>query len=166
MNKNDIIAAVSIEFGLSKEQSETTLNNVFLNVVQTLKKNRALEIQKFGKFKLITEKENELKSLEVRFTPSKKLSVRINSKFDNLKKVKIKFGTAPVVNDDFKSLIEKNEKSSELKMEDIYSQEKPKEEKTNIQGQRKLISEDLVKLHKEITKEENDDSTPSNNLWG
>ena len=53
MNKNDIISAVSIEFGLSKEQSEITVNNVFLNVAQALKKNRVLEIQKFGKFKLV-----------------------------------------------------------------------------------------------------------------
>ena len=102
MNKNDIISAVSIEFGLSKEQSEITVNNVFLNVSQALKKNKVLEIQKFGKFKLISDKDSELRSSDVRFTPSKKLSVRINSKFDNLKKMKIKFGSAPVIIDDYK----------------------------------------------------------------
>jgi len=166
MNKNDIISAVSIEFGLSKEQSEITVNNVFLNVAQALKKNRVLEIQKFGKFKLVADKESVLRSAEVRFAPSRKLSLRINSKFDNLKKVKIKFGTAPDIKDDFKSQIEKNEKSSEIKNNDNTSQAKPKEEKINIQGQRMLISEDLVKLHKEITKEENDESSPANNLWG
>ncbi len=166
MNKNDIISAVSIEFGLSKEQSEITVNNVFLNIAQTLKKNKVLEIQKFGKFKLITDKDSELRSADVRFTPSKKLSVRINSKFDNLKKVKIKFGTAPVIIDKHILPVKKNEKPSEIKNDDITSQEKPREEKIIIQGQRKLISEDLVKLHKEITKEENDESSPSNNLWG
>lgn len=166
MNKNDIISAVSIEFGLSKEQSEITVNNVFLNIAQTLKKNKVLEIQKFGKFKLITDKDSELRSADVRFTPSKKLSVRINSKFDNLKKVKIKFGTAPVIIDKHILPVKKNEKPSEIKNDDITSQDKPREEKIIIQGQRKLISEDLVKLHKEITKEENDESSPSNNLWG
>ena len=166
MNKNDIISAVSIEFGLSKEQSEITVNNVFLNVSQALKKNKVLEIQKFGKFKLISDKDSELRSSDVRFTPSKKLSVRINSKFDNLKKMKIKFGSAPVIIDDYKLPVKNNEKSSKIKNDDITSQEKPKEEKINMQGQRKLISEDLVKLHKEITKEENDESSQANNLWG
>ena len=166
MNKNDIISAVSIEFGLSKEQSEITVNNVFLNVSQALKKNKVLEIQKFGKFKLIADKDSELRSSDVRFTPSKKLSVRINSKFDNLKKMKIKFGSAPVIIDDYKLPVKNNEKSSEIKNDDITSQEKPKEEKINMHGQRKLISEDLVKLHKEITKEENDESSQANNLWG
>ena len=166
MNKNDIISAVSIEFGLSKEQSEITVNNVFLSVSQALKKNKFLEIQKFGKFKLIADKDSESRYAEVRYIPSRKLSVRINSKFDNLKKTKIKFRTAPEIEDDFKSQIEKNEKSSEIKNDDITSQEKPKEEKINMQGQRKLISEDLVKLHKEITKDENDEPSPANNLWG
>lgn len=166
MNKNDIISAVSIEFGLSKEQTEITVNNIFINIAQSLKKNKVLEIQKFGKFKLAAEKDSEVKLDEVRFSPSKKLSVRVNSKFDNLKKTKIKFGSVPIINYTLRSPVKNNENPSEIKKSDINSKEEPKEVKINLLSQRKLISDDLVKLHKEITKEDKDESSSTNNLWG
>jgi nucleoid DNA-binding protein len=166
MNKNDIISAVSIEFGLSKEQTEITVNNIFINIAQSFKKNKVLEIQKFGKFKLTAEKDSKVKLAEVRFSPSKKLSVRVNSKFDNLKKTKIKFGSVPIINDNLGSPVKKNENPSEIKKSEINAKEEPKEVKINAQSQRKLISDDLVKLHKEITKDDKDDSSSTNNLWG
>ncbi len=166
MNKNDIISAVSIEFGLSKEQTEITVNNIFINIAQSFKKNKVLEIQKFGKFKLTAEKDSKAKLAEVRFSPSKKLSVRVNSKFDNLKKTKIKLRSVPVRNNNPGSPVRKNEELPEIKKSDFNAKEEPKEVKINTQGQRKLISDDLVKLHKEITKEDRDDSTSANNLWG
>ena len=165
MNKSDIISAVSIEFGLSKEQAERTVNSLFTIIGQTLKKNKVLEIQKFGKFRLSSDKDNEAGTSEIKFAPSKKLSVRVNGKFDNLKKVKIKFGSVPDINEYTDSPIEKIEKPAEINNPEITAPES-KDDKIITQGQRKLISDDLVKLHKEITKEDKDESGSVHNLWG
>ncbi len=165
MNKSDIISAVSIEFGLSREQAERTVNSLFTIIGQTLKKNKVLEIQKFGKFLLTSDKENEAETSEIKFAPSKKLSVRVNGKFDNLKKVKIKFGSVPDINEYTDSPIEKNAKPAEINNPEITVPES-KDDKILPQGQRKLISDDLVKLHKEITKEDKDESGSVHNLWG
>lgn len=166
MNKSDIISAVSIEFGLSKEQAERTVNSLFTITGQTLKKNKVLEIQKFGKFRLTSDKENEAGTSEIKFAPSKKLSVRVNGKFDNLKKVKIKFGSAPDIKDFQISTPDKNDKPAGPKQPETDISEQSNEDKIIPGGQRKLISEDLVKLHKEITKEDKDEAGPVNNLWG
>ena len=165
MNKSDIISAVSIEFGLSREQAERTVNSLFTIIGQTLKKNKVLEIQKFGKFLLTSDKENEAETSEIKFAPSKKLSVRVNGKFDNLKKVKLKFGSVPDINEYTDSPIEKIAKPSENNNPEITAPES-KDDKIITQGQRKLISDDLVKLHKEITKEDKDESGSVHNLWG
>ncbi|HMS33325.1 MAG TPA: HU family DNA-binding protein [Ignavibacteria bacterium] len=166
MNKSDIISAVSIEFGLSKEQAERTVNSLFIIIGQSLKKYKILEIQKFGKFRLTSDKDNEAGSYEIKFAPSKKLSVRVNGKFDNLKKVKIKFGSVPDIKDFLITAADKSEKPAGQNLQETDTAEQSAEEKIIPGGQRKLISEDLVKLHKEITKEVKDEKGSVNNLWG
>lgn len=165
MDKDTIISAISIEFGLSKEQSEIIVSNIFGSIVQSLRKNKNLEIQKFGKFKLILDKDS--KTYIIKFTPSKKLSIRANSNFEGLKKVKLR--------QDFLKI---NEDVSEYKIPETQSEKEPdilppviveaikEDNEIIITGlPRKLISDDLIKLHKEITKEEENEPSKSN-LWG
>ncbi len=166
MNKKDIISAVSIEFGLSKVQAEKTVDSIFLNFAQTLKKNKVLEIQKFGKFRLSADKDSKSNSAEIKFSPSKKLSVRVNGKFDNLKKVKVKFGSAPEVKENLKVVSGLTDNTERIIKPETSAPAASKYEKENIPVQRKLISEDLVKLHKEITKDKNDEPSADKNLWG
>ncbi|MEO8665716.1 MAG: hypothetical protein ABI462_09490, partial [Ignavibacteria bacterium] len=124
------------------------------------------KIQKFGKFRLITDKDPG-KNKSVRFSPSKKLSMKVNSNFDNLKKVKVKFGK-----ENKHPQKTKVTKAPEKKIAGDVDVKKERDipveaavEITDNSVQRKLISDDLVNLHKEITKEE---AKPAdkNNLWG
>ncbi|MBK8553093.1 MAG: HU family DNA-binding protein [Ignavibacteria bacterium] len=59
MDNESLISVISIEFGLSREQSEIIVNSIFRAVAQSLRKNTDLEIQKFGKFKLIPDKDTK-----------------------------------------------------------------------------------------------------------
>ena len=206
MNRDDIISAVSIEFGLSNIQSEKVVTGIFNSIAQELKKNSGFEFKKFGKFKLITDKEKTPKLSSVRFTPSKKLSQRVNSNFENLKKIKLKndlifsaertvemdpgkennksVGAIKTSGDEIQSSKTISGKSFVKKQPDIDFEktdrlvkspgkqiQPEKETEQNLSGQRKLISEDLIKLHKEITEEDKTekdikDISSDTNLWG
>ena len=206
MNRDDIISAVSIEFGLSNIQSEKVVTGIFNSIAQELKKNSGFKFKKFGKFKLITDKEKTPKLSSVRFTPSKKLSQRVNSNFENLKKIKLKndlifsaertvemdpgkennksVGAIKTSGDEIQSSKTISGKSFVKKQPDIDFEktdrlvkspgkqiQPEKETEQNLSGQRKLISEDLIKLHKEITEEDKTekdikDISSDTNLWG
>lgn len=165
MDKDNIISAISIEFGLSKEQSEIIVSNIFVSIAQSLRKNRNLEIQKFGKFKLILDKDS--KTYIIKFTPSKKLSIRANNNFEGLKKVKLRQNFFKINEDVSDYKIPETERERESEILPTVIPEAIKEDKEIIinPSPRKLISDDLIKLHKEITMEE--ESEPSKtNLWG
>ncbi len=165
MDKERIISAVSIEFGLSREQSEAAVNNIFTSINQLLRKNKNLEIQKFGKFKLI--QDNGGDSPVIKFIPSKKLSQRVNSNFENLTKVKMKNTVLQIT--DEKQIEPAKEEITELVtgsddniVVDLNSDE---DEIVITEAPRKLISDDVIKLHNEIT-EEKEDNPSGTNLWG
>lgn len=148
MNKEKLIFSVSIDLGLSKDKSEKTVNAVFDSLLKALKKDGEHVIQKFGRFKLSAGKDNEGKD-RIRFIPAKKLALRINSDFKNLKKVKIR--------KDLNAIEEKF-----LKYDVRFSiTENQNDEITETSGWvnnksdsgKILISDDLINLHKEITKE-------------
>lgn len=191
MNKNDIISAVSIEFGLSKEQSEKVVSGIFNSIGQTLKKDRCLEIKKFGKFKITPGKDTGDKFYYVKFTPSEKLSKRVNSNFENLKKIKQKIELNGFKEKSFEFIPDRdiilpaeiirpgvNEMQSGSNVikndeQKITVSDVPMEKSTEhkLSGQRKLISEDLIKLHKEITEiekpvKDKGGESSDNNLWG
>lgn len=147
MSKEKIISAASIDFGLSKEKAEKTVNAVFDTVLKALNKEGELSIQKFGSFKKYSGKDNEGKS-KIKFTPAKKLALRINSDFKNLKKVKLKKNLI-AFEKEFKkyevNLLRPDNLSDELSENQGWVNSKS--------GSRKiLISDDLINLHKEITK--------------
>lgn len=149
MDKEKIISAVSIDIGLSKEKSEKVVNAVFDSVMKALKKEGELAIQKFGRFKIYSESDND-KSGRIKFIPAKKLSLRVNSDFRNLKKVKIK--------KDQKTAEEEFRKYdviiSGTENENDENFRTPGWVNNNNSGSGKiLISDDLINLHKEITKD-------------
>ena len=154
MNKERIISAISIDLGLSKEKSVKAVNAVLSCVLKAIEKDNGLVIQKFGKFKPISGKTDGKKN-SIKFTPAKKLAIRVNSDFKNLKKVKIK----------------KNLKTAEKKFKkydiNLIKEDLIPDGSQEIQGwvnnstdiQRTLISDQLINLHQEITKEITKDIT-------
>lgn len=168
MNKKDIKSAVSIEFGMSIERSGKVVDNIFENLIEHFRKNKIVEIQKFGKFKMITGKDSKKYKL-VKFTPSKKLSQRVNNDFENLKKVKVSLPKdfklqLDLIGIEFRNPERFNvENNTNHEVSKNILQEKSSEV-TSI-DHRKIISADLIMLHKEITKDEAAEIN-KNNLWG
>lgn len=166
MDKEVLKSAISIEFGLSNIDAGNAVDNIFETLIQYFIKGKEVEIQKFGKFKVF-QKETKENSLAVSFIPSKKLSEKVNGNFNNLEKVKTPLSKSEI---DFINSINDNT-PDELRNEDIQREGNELTEvnetvaKPKIQPQRKLVSDDLVKLHKEIT-ETDEESEKGKNLWG
>ncbi|HMQ69555.1 MAG TPA: HU family DNA-binding protein [Ignavibacteria bacterium] len=152
MNKEKIISAVSIDLGLSKEKAEKAVNAVFDTIIKVMQKEDEFSIQKFGSFRRSGGKDNDVKK-KIRFIPAKKLALRINSDFRNLKKVKV----IKDLNDSEKlySKYEIDLSQPEYRSADQMSDNSLSSGWVNSKsGSRKiLISDDLINLHKEITKE-------------
>lgn len=148
MNKEKIISAVSIDIGLSKEKAEKVVNAVFDTVMKALKKDGELAIQKFGRFKFCSENDNE-RSSRIKFIPAKKLALRVNSDFRNLKKAKIK--------KDLNTIEEKFRKYDVSISGTEYENDEISKSSGwvnyNSGSGKILISDDLINLHKEITKD-------------
>ncbi|MEO8446282.1 MAG: HU family DNA-binding protein [bacterium] len=148
MNKEQIKTAVSIEFGLHKAEAGNIVDTIFEEITLCILKNKKLELKKFGKFRLSKDKKRK----HIEFIPAGKLARKINSDFEGLEKVSVEWvkqeekEPAPIQ----KTPIETPAVTSPI------TQEVP---------QRKLISDDLVKLHREITKEEKE--VPKvRSIWG
>ncbi|MDZ4710842.1 MAG: HU family DNA-binding protein [bacterium] len=155
MNKDQIKTAVSIEFGLHKAEAGNIVDTIFEEITMCIIKNKKLELKKFGKF--ILSKDKKRKYIE--FIPAGKFAGKINNDFEDLEKVSVKWvkmrqeqDTAPIHKSD-------NPKLSATETPALSSPI------TQEVTQRKLISDDLVKLHLEITKEEND-IPKVRNIWG
>jgi nucleoid DNA-binding protein len=161
MNKEELISAISIEFGLSKELSEKVINSMFSAIAQSLKKNKILKLQKFGKFKIVSEKDGSDKNASIKYYPSKKIAARVNGNFDNLRKVKLKLES------EAGKLESKDPETVRVLKDTSISIEKSIDEGIEItkeEVERVLISEDLIKLHDEITKKGKDEPDKSG-LW-
>ncbi len=159
MDKDRIVSAISIEFGLSNNSSEKIVNSIFFHLLQGLMKNNVLKIRKFGKFKLLTDKKNE--DISVRFTPSKKLSSRVNGNYENLKKIRLRsevYGRIKI-----KSQTDSADKI--LYRDKKYDGGNKESEAAIADAGRKLIPDDLIKLHEEIVKAK-DTKQSDTDLWG
>jgi hypothetical protein len=112
-------------------------------------------------------KDKDSGEFNVKFTPSKKLSARVNSNFEDLIRVKLKPDLIlvkeikPVFDqpDDFKDTEVAFYKHETI---DINKEEL---EILNTAERKKLISDDLIRLHKEIVNED-ESKTSKTNLWG
>jgi len=151
LNKEKLISSVSIDLGLSKEKSEKAVSALFDTLMKALKKEGEISIQKFGTFRICSGKDIEGKEVKkkIKFTPAKKLALRVNNDFRNLKKVKLK-KNLKVREADF------NKYELYLPLTE-YQNDESKDSKGWVNSksgvQKILISDDLINLHKEITKE-------------
>lgn len=141
----EIKSTISIEFGLNISEARNIVDNIFRTISECLNKSNCIEIEKFGKFKSAQGK--------IRFIPSKKFSNIINYNFTGLKEIELQIEKY--------TLKEKPLTCEEL--EKKFLKEGIIKEKEESIVQRKLIPDDVVKLHNEITKEKQDGKK---NIWG
>jgi len=168
MNKSDIISATSIEFILSKNEAEKIVDIIFKIMSESLKENKNLDIPKFGEFKVISSDTSNDRS--VRFSPSKKLLKKVNYFFSDLEKTELQYIEPEIIksNDEFSYTISKEFLKQKKELEISGNNILPVKEETSTIGEnvKKLISEELVKLHKEIIEFSNGSEERRNNLWG
>lgn len=155
MNKEQIKTAVSIEFGLHKAEAGNIVDTIFEEITLCILKNKKLDLKKFGKFVLSKDKKRKF----IEFIPAGKLARKINNDFEDLEKVKIEWGK--FTEEQHSAPIHKSDKPL-LHATDIPAASLPITQEVT---QRKLISDDLVKLHREITNEEKD-NPEIRNIWG
>lgn len=156
MNKEKIKSTISIEFGLNKLEADKIIDTIFEAMTECFQEKKNLEIGKFGKFKIVKQKNlanNISKSLK--FIPANKLAKKINHNFDELKKIELQISDYPEI----AAPIDPTEQEKKFLKEKIITADSD-----NNLGQRKLISDDLVKLHREIT--EDKDKREAKNIWG
>lgn len=152
MTKEKIISAVSIDLGISKEKAEKAVNAVFDIVMKAMKKEDELSIQKFGSFKKSGGKDTDEKK-KIRFVPSKKLALRVNSDFRNLKKVKVKKNLKDAEKLFSKYEVDLSQPEYQSAFQEIEISESSGWVNSKSGTRKILISDDLINLHKEITKD-------------
>lgn len=179
-----IKSAVSIEFGMSKKKAGNAVEAILTGLSGQLAKGKNIELQKFGKMIVSVKKGDTSGNKIISFVPSKKLAKRVNNNFENLKKVKMKTGELNLNIEDIPEMNEREDKLILTKSEDKFEFKISEDFKKEIQkdigepeiiiedkepafaNPKKLISENLVKLHKEIIQENKDASDEETNLWG
>ena len=94
LTKKDLINAVYMQIGFSKNISENLLDDILTTMIETLKENRKIKISKFGTFTLRSKKSRigrnpktkEKKIITDRdvvlFKPSKEFKNHVNSIYD------------------------------------------------------------------------------------
>lgn len=143
--KKEITFEIANEFKLTYTDSEDIVNIIFNTLKESFRKNKIVFLQKFGEFKTSTNN-------KVEFKPSKKLYKRINYCFNDLEinEVSLEEKIIEEQNEFEYSMSEefmKNYKeiceSGEVIIESKFNTE-------SFPGKKKLISDELIKLHNEI----------------
>ena len=168
--KNEIVSALSVQFNISKEDASDFSECIFNTIKYCFRKNKNLDIPKLGEFKTI--KDNSVESRHsVNFIPVKKLAKIINHYFNGLKPEEQKYTE---IYSEYSDLIPEFKISEEFKSEykelckergDILKDEVNYNAGYGIR--KKLISDELIELHKEITNSVSSEKTEKRtNLWG
>jgi len=154
MNKSGLIEIISMEFKLSYSEAKDALNECFNVIKERLIKGKSVELQKLGKFKA-DKKESAGAQADniVKFIAVKKINTRINSDFDNLKKIKLKITEKlPYpdddnldfkISDEFIKKMKKDFKNDSITETQIMGNEKSDPPRT-------VISAKVIDLHNEI----------------
>lgn len=144
--KKEIEVEIAEEFNLNNSDSETIVNSFFNTLKDSFRKNKILFLQRLGEFKTVS-------NSKVAFKPAKKLHRRLNSDFNDLEIVKVKLDENNIseeqdvfdykMSDEFKNsykeICESGEENVGIKTDSEFNF-----------GRKKLISDELVKLHYEI----------------
>lgn len=169
-SKKEIVTALSVQFLISKEEADNIFEIIFSTLINCFKNNRSIDLPKFGEFKTVKNNSGKLKN-SVRFMPAKKLAKNINHCFSGLRSENLKYNelysgysdNIPEykMSDDFIESYKEMCRENEMKI----TEDNEGTSETVIR--KKLISDELVELHKEII-----NSVPSDrkenktNLWG
>lgn len=140
----EIKQALSIKYGLSIQETFNVVDNIFKTLSSMITDENDIRLKGFGKFKM---KRPE----EIFFTPSRKLVKKMNKAFNALDEVELTLPEEPEI----------PEFPIDDELSDVAIEKKPAIVKET--AQRKLVSDTLLKLHKEIT---GDDNEEKKNLWG
>lgn len=154
---------ISIYFRLSIDEAGRITEAIFQKLNKILGAGKSVEIQKFGKFKTSDKAGGQTDGSRIKFVPSKKLSSRVNGNFDNLKKMKIAYPLMPEVKY-FEPEFLNGENAHVDVIAETSAAENSKPETQHF-TRRKLLSDEVVKLHNEITDSEKKDSASPKNIW-
>lgn len=90
MKKEELINIVVSEFGVDKIVATDFIDNLFSVINSGFKKGKRLNIPEFGKFILVSKKnENNETIKSISFSPVKKFSFDVNSRFNNLNPIPV-----------------------------------------------------------------------------
>ena len=84
MNKDELVIKLAEEFGISTIDIYQLVNSVIDSMSNALRKGKDINISEFGKFKVISRKKGEGVYKTVSFSPVKKFTFEVNSKYNNL----------------------------------------------------------------------------------
>jgi len=170
LDLKEIVSALSVQFNINKEDAGIFAGCIFNAIKDCFRKNRNIEISKLGEFKTIKSNSGHFRQ-SVNFIPVKKLAKNINHYFNDLnsevQKYKEIYSEYSDSVPEFKISEEFMSEYKEMcnEREDIL-----KDEVNNNAGdgiRKKLISDELIELHKEITNSVSSEKTEKRtNLWG
>lgn len=170
LDLKEIVSALSVEFNINKEDAVIFAVCILNTIKDCFRKNRNIEIPKLGEFKTIKSNSGELR-YSVNFIPVKKIAKNINHYFNGLKpevqKYKEIYSEYSDLVPEFKISEEFMNEYKEMckEREDILKDEVNYNDGYGIR--KKLISDELIELHKEITNTVSSEKTEKKtNLWG
>lgn len=143
--KKEIAFEIASEFKLTDTDSEAIVNIIFCTLKESFRKNKIVFIQKFGEFK-------NTSNNKIVFRPCKKLCKRINYCFNDLEIVEVRLEEKIIeeqnefeysISEEFMKNYKEICESGEADSESIIKSE-------SFPGKKKLISDELIKLHNEI----------------
>ena len=166
----EIVSALSVQFNVNKEDAGIFALCIINTIKDCFRKNRNIEIPKLGEFKTINSISTEFRQ-SVYFIPVNKLAKNINNYFNDLKPEVHKYKE---IYSEYSDLVPEFKISEEF-MNGYKEMCKEREDllidEVNNNGgygiRKKLISDELIELHKEITNSVSSEKTEKRtNLWG
>lgn len=151
----EIINGMMIKFSLNADEARKIFDNIFSFVKESLLNGKKFKAELFGEFKSVKLNPKD-RHAEVVFKSSKNLKAKTNYEFDNLKVCRIYIQKPEVfeekekfefkISEEFRSKIKNFGQSEVIHTSDIES-----ETMKMSNNLKRLISEELLKLHREIT---------------
>lgn len=152
-----LISEISSEFKLTIDEAAVIINQIIDMLKEYFLIYKKIEFPKFGEFKIKRKiKPDNEEVFTVKFNPSKKIALKVNSDFSHLQELKMNRIKFPEINYYSHSVQSKQELIQDFSAvrsnsEVINKSADQHKETTQFPGERKkIISDELIKLHKEI----------------
>lgn len=155
MNSEEIINRMMIKFSINDEDATMIFKNIFSTVRDFLLKGKKFKAGSFGEFQSVKLNSKD-RHAEVIFKSSGKLKAKTNYEFENLKVCRIYIQKPEVFEEkeqfEFEITEEFKSKLKDLKENEFVQTTDIESETVKISNNlKRLISEELLKLHREIT---------------